>query len=109
MFRVDYLREKKQTLHVRCGGEYYGEVRILAWRVSGTCDQTWYPSGMTERKPYPTDVSDEEWGFTGRSIADADAVIQKVVDAAAVRRLLEQTRDIRPEDAELALAIVLPA
>ena len=45
--------------------------------------------------------------LTGRSIADADAVIQKVIDVAAVRRLREQTRDIRPEDAELALAAVL--
>jgi transitional endoplasmic reticulum ATPase len=45
--------------------------------------------------------------LTGRSIADADAVIQKVIDVAAVRRLREQTRDIRPEDAGLALAAVL--
>jgi transitional endoplasmic reticulum ATPase len=47
--------------------------------------------------------------LTGRSIADADAVIQKVVDTAAVRRLRERTRDIRVEDAELALKVVLAA
>lgn len=47
--------------------------------------------------------------LVGRSIADADAVMQKVIDAAAVRRLREQTRDIRPGDVELALATVLPA
>jgi transitional endoplasmic reticulum ATPase len=47
--------------------------------------------------------------LTGRSIADADAVIQKIIDAAAVRRLREQTCDIRPEDAELAVATVLAA
>jgi transitional endoplasmic reticulum ATPase len=47
--------------------------------------------------------------LTGRSIADADAVIQKVIDVAAVRRLREQTRDIRPEDAESAVASVLAA
>jgi transitional endoplasmic reticulum ATPase len=47
--------------------------------------------------------------LTGRSIADADAVIQKVVDTAAVRRLRERTRDIRAEDAELALNVVLLA
>jgi len=47
--------------------------------------------------------------LVGRSIADADAVIQKVIDAAAVRRLREQTRDIRPQDAEYALASVLAA
>lgn len=45
--------------------------------------------------------------LTGRSIADADAVIQKVIDVAAVRRLREQTRDIRPEDIKPALAVVL--
>jgi transitional endoplasmic reticulum ATPase len=45
--------------------------------------------------------------LTGRSIADADAVIQKVIDVAVVRRLREQTRDIRPEDIKLALAVVL--
>ena len=29
----------------------------------GTSGQTWYPGWMAKRKPYPTDVSDEEWNF----------------------------------------------
>ncbi|WP_321935542.1 AAA family ATPase [Paraburkholderia sp. J8-2] len=43
----------------------------------------------------------------GRSIADADAVIQKTVDAAAVRRLREETTDIRESDVEAAARAVL--
>ncbi|CAM2191526.1 protein of unknown function [Paraburkholderia kururiensis] len=35
----------------------------------GTFGQTRYPGGMTERKPYPTDVSDEEWGFAALYLA----------------------------------------
>jgi hypothetical protein len=29
--------------------------------MKGTFRQTWHPGGMTERKPYLTDVSDEDW------------------------------------------------
>lgn len=29
----------------------------------GTSGQTWYPGRMAKRKPYPTDVSNEEWSF----------------------------------------------
>ncbi len=29
----------------------------------GTFSRTWYPGVMTPRKPYPTDVTDEEWSF----------------------------------------------
>jgi transitional endoplasmic reticulum ATPase len=47
--------------------------------------------------------------LAGRSIADADAVIQKTVDSAAVRRLRERTCDIRQEDVRSALDSVLPA
>ncbi|WP_112178223.1 ATP-binding protein [Paraburkholderia unamae] len=43
------------------------------------------------------------------SIADADAVIQKTVDAAAVRRLREDTTDIRESDVEQAVKLVLQA
>lgn len=45
--------------------------------------------------------------LVGQSIANADAVIQKSVDAAAVRRLREQTTDIREADVELAVRSVL--
>jgi hypothetical protein len=31
--------------------------------VSGTSGQVWYPGWMAKRKPYPTEVSDEEWSF----------------------------------------------
>ncbi|UIF89471.1 AAA family ATPase (plasmid) [Cupriavidus necator] len=45
----------------------------------------------------------------GHSIADADAVIQKTIDAAAVRRLREYTTDIRESDVEQAAKVVLQA
>jgi len=45
----------------------------------------------------------------GHSIADADAVIQKAIDAAAVRRLRENTTDIRESDVEQATKVVLRA
>ncbi|MBB5547771.1 transitional endoplasmic reticulum ATPase [Paraburkholderia fungorum] len=45
----------------------------------------------------------------GHSIADADAVIQKAIDAAAVRRLREETTDIRESDVEQAAKVVLRA
>lgn len=45
----------------------------------------------------------------GHSIADADAVIQKTIDSAAVRRLREDTTDIRESDVEQAVKVVLPA
>lgn len=32
-------------------------------RVPVTFCRTWYPGGMKTRRPYPTDVSDEEWYF----------------------------------------------
>ena len=45
----------------------------------------------------------------GHSIADADAVIQKAIDAAAVRRLRENTTDIRESDVDQAAKVVLRA
>lgn len=45
----------------------------------------------------------------GRSVADADAVIQKAIDAAAVRRLREETTDVRDSDVEQAAKVVLRA
>jgi transitional endoplasmic reticulum ATPase len=45
----------------------------------------------------------------GHSIADADAVIQKAIDSAAVRRLREETTDIRESDVEQAAKVVLRA
>lgn len=45
----------------------------------------------------------------GHSIADADAVIQKAIDSAAVRRLREETTDIRTSDVEQAAKAVLRA
>jgi len=45
----------------------------------------------------------------GHSVADADAVIQKAIDAAAVRRLREETTDIREADVEQAAKVVLRA
>lgn len=45
----------------------------------------------------------------GHSIADADAVIQKAIDAAAVRRLRENTTDIRESDVGQAVKAVLRA
>jgi transitional endoplasmic reticulum ATPase len=47
--------------------------------------------------------------LVGQSIANADAVIQKSVDAAAVRRLREQTTDIREADVGLAARASLRA
>ncbi|OUL89774.1 AAA family ATPase [Paraburkholderia hospita] len=38
--------------------------------------------------------------LAGRAIADADAVLQKTVDSAAVRALREQIAEIRPDDVE---------
>ncbi|CAB3800477.1 ATP-dependent zinc metalloprotease FtsH [Paraburkholderia ultramafica] len=45
--------------------------------------------------------------LAGRSIADADAVMQKAIDAAAVRALRESVNEIRPEDVEHASRTVL--
>lgn len=47
--------------------------------------------------------------LSGHSIADADAVIQKAIDSAAVRRLRESTSDIRESDVEHAAKLVLRA
>jgi len=44
----------------------------------------------------------------GLSIADADAVIQKSIDAAAVRRLREGSADVRQADVEFGARSVLP-
>ena len=44
---------------------------------------------------------------TGLSVADADAVIQKTVDAAAVRRVREGSMDLRMEDVEQGARAVL--
>ncbi|SOE87405.1 AAA+-type ATPase, SpoVK/Ycf46/Vps4 family [Burkholderia sp. YR290] len=41
-----------------------------------------------------------------RAIADADAVLQKTVDSAAVRALREQIAEIRPDDVEVAARAV---
>jgi transitional endoplasmic reticulum ATPase len=41
-----------------------------------------------------------------RAIADADAVLQKTVDSAAVRALREQIAEIRPDDVEAAARTV---
>lgn len=40
--------------------------------------------------------------LAGRAIADADAVVQKTVDSAAIRALREQIAEIRPDDVEAA-------
>jgi transitional endoplasmic reticulum ATPase len=45
--------------------------------------------------------------LTGRSIADADSVLQKTVDTAAVRRLREGSAEIRPDDVRAAARTVL--
>lgn len=45
----------------------------------------------------------------GTSIADADAVIQKTIDAAAVRRLRDNTTDILDDDVEQAANAILRA
>ncbi|MEM5440042.1 AAA family ATPase [Paraburkholderia diazotrophica] len=47
--------------------------------------------------------------LAGRSIADADAVLQKIVDMAAVRALRERVNEIRATDVELAAASVFAA
>jgi transitional endoplasmic reticulum ATPase len=47
--------------------------------------------------------------LAGRSIADADAVIQKTIDAAAVRALRESVNEIRPGDVQKAAASVFAA
>jgi transitional endoplasmic reticulum ATPase len=44
--------------------------------------------------------------LTGRAIANADAVIQKTIDSAAVRALREQIAEIRPDDVEAAARAV---
>lgn len=44
--------------------------------------------------------------LTGQSIADADAVLQKTIDAAAVRALRESVSEIRAADVDLAVASV---
>ena len=47
----------------------------------GTSSETWYPGGMkrTDRKGYPTDVSDEEWIFAAPylTLMDVDAPQRK--------------------------------
>ncbi|BCG05246.1 hypothetical protein PPGU19_098140 (plasmid) [Paraburkholderia sp. PGU19] len=44
--------------------------------------------------------------LAGRAIANADAVIQKTIDSAAVRALREQIAEIRPDDVEAAVCTV---
>jgi transitional endoplasmic reticulum ATPase len=44
--------------------------------------------------------------LAGRSIADADAVMQKAIDAAAVRQLREGSTEIRPHDVSEAARAV---
>ncbi|MBY4708068.1 AAA family ATPase [Ralstonia insidiosa] len=44
---------------------------------------------------------------TGRSIADADAVIQKTIDIAAVRRMRDGSTALRPDDVEQGARSVL--
>ena len=43
-------------------------------------------------------------GLKGHSIADADAVLQRIIDAAAVRHLREGTAVITAEDVRFALS-----
>jgi transitional endoplasmic reticulum ATPase len=47
--------------------------------------------------------------LAGRSIADADAVVQKAIDAAAVRALREKVAELRCSDIEAAATSVFPA
>lgn len=44
---------------------------------------------------------------TGLSVADADAIIQKTIDTAAVRRMREGSLDLRMEDVEQGMQTVL--
>lgn len=44
---------------------------------------------------------------TGRSIADADAVIQKTIDAAAMRRMRDGSTALRRDDVEQGARSVL--
>ncbi|MEM5383525.1 AAA family ATPase [Paraburkholderia phymatum] len=46
--------------------------------------------------------------LSGRAIADADAVVQKSLDSAAVRALREQIAEIRPDDVEAAARTLFP-
>lgn len=84
VFDVPEAQDMEEYIRARLGG-------LDAWVVGGSVE-----SLLCEH-------------LRGRSIADADAVIQKAIDAAAVRRLRESTTDIREADVEQAVKVVLRA
>ncbi|WP_321817005.1 MULTISPECIES: AAA family ATPase [unclassified Paraburkholderia] len=74
--------------------------------------QTYIRAKLASLSGWAVGVSVESRLFSnlqGASVADADAVIQKAIDAAAVRRLRDNTNDIRAEDVDQAASSVLRA